>query len=275
MPDLTRGHTFSSGEEVDHTKLNNLVGNATINNLAVDEAQLAASAVTNAKVSASAAIALSKLADSSSGQVIVGSSAGVQTAVSMTGDVTITDAGVTSIGTGKVTAGMMVTGVVQNIPVGSLVAYAGTSAPTGWLICDGTEKNSVSDTTLADLYTAIGTRYGGSGAAAFNLPDMRGRVAVGADGSAARMASNDAAGESGGTELHTLTVAEMPAHTHDVNTGTANNNQSGVAGNAPKGSDEGSPTVSGYTDGAVTKGGGGSHNNMQPYQVVDNYIIKT
>ena len=92
MPDLTRGHTFTSGEEVDHTKLNNLTGNATINN----------SAVTNAKISTTAAIALSKLEGGTSGEVIVASSSGVQTAVSLTGDVTVTDAGVTAIGADKV-----------------------------------------------------------------------------------------------------------------------------------------------------------------------------
>ena len=92
MPDLTRGHTFTSGEEVDHTKLNNLTGNATINN----------SAVTNAKISSTAAIALSKLEGGTSGEVIVASSSGVQTAVSLTGDVTVTDAGVTAIGADKV-----------------------------------------------------------------------------------------------------------------------------------------------------------------------------
>lgn len=102
MPDLTRGYTFISGEEVDHAKLNNLAGNATINDSAVTAAKLAASAVTNAKVSASAAIALSKLASGSSGQVVVGNSSGVPTAVSMTGDIAITDAGVTAIGADKV-----------------------------------------------------------------------------------------------------------------------------------------------------------------------------
>ena len=103
MPDLTRGHTFTSGEEVDHTKLNNLVGNAAINDSAITEVKVAASAIINSKVSASAAIALSKLAYGSSGQVIVGASGdGVPTYRTVTGDVTISDAGVTAIGADKV-----------------------------------------------------------------------------------------------------------------------------------------------------------------------------
>ena len=103
MPDLTRGHTFISGEEVDHTKLNNLTGNATINDSAITEVKVAANAIINSKVSASAAIVLSKLASGSSGQVIVGASgAGVPTYRTVTGDVTINDTGVTAIGADKV-----------------------------------------------------------------------------------------------------------------------------------------------------------------------------
>lgn len=103
MPDLTKGHTFSSGEEVDHTKLNNLVGNAIINDGVVDSSALADSSVTNAKVSASAAIALSKLATGSDAQVIVGTSGGVPAYVAMSGDATISNAGAVTIGNDKVT----------------------------------------------------------------------------------------------------------------------------------------------------------------------------
>tara|TARA_R110000851_G_scaffold169312_4_gene315474 strand:+ start:1950 stop:2768 length:819 start_codon:yes stop_codon:yes gene_type:complete len=272
MPDITKGKTFTSGETVTASEMNSLVDDAVINASAVTESKIAAGAVTNAKIAASAGIGLDKLASGTDGQIPICSATGVPTYVTLTG-ATVTNAGAVTLGEGVVTSSNLVAGIAT--PVGAVIPYAGTSAPTGWLICDGTEKDSVSDTTLADLYTAIGTRYGGSSASAFNLPDMRGRVAVAADGDAARMASNDAAGESGGTELHTLTVAEMPAHAHDVNTGTAANNVNGIPGNAPKGSDTGSPTVSAYTDGALTKGSDTPHNNMQPYQVVDNYIIKT
>ena len=60
-------------------------------------------------------------------------------------------------------------------PPGTIVAYAGLVAPSGWLLCDGTTGlNSVTDTTLADLYGVITTEYGGTGAADFDLPDLRG-----------------------------------------------------------------------------------------------------
>jgi hypothetical protein len=56
-------------------------------------------------------------------------------------------------------------------PVGSMTMYAGASAPTGWLLCDG---SAVSRTTYSDLYTAISTTWGiGNGSTTFNLPDMR------------------------------------------------------------------------------------------------------
>jgi hypothetical protein len=102
MPDLTRGHTFTSGEEVDHNKLNNLTGNATINDSSITEAKIAANAVTNVKLSATAAIALSKLESGADAQVIVGSSVGVPTYVALSGDVTVSNAGVTTLGADKV-----------------------------------------------------------------------------------------------------------------------------------------------------------------------------
>lgn len=68
--------------------------------------------------------------------------------------------------------------LVQNIaylPAGSLVDFAGTSAPAGWLMCDGA---AISRTTYADLFAVISTAYGiGDGSTTFNLPDFRGRFA--------------------------------------------------------------------------------------------------
>ena len=81
----------------------------------------------------------------------------------------------------------------DSFPSGVMMAYGATAAPTGWLICDGT---AVSRTTYADLFTAIGTTFGsGNGSTTFNVPDLRGRVAVGySSGGASEvsaMANND------------------------------------------------------------------------------------
>lgn len=150
-------------------------------------------------------------------------------------------------------------------PVGTLNPYAGTSAPDGWLLCDGSD---VAQATYPRLYALLGTTYGTASDATndFKLPDLRGRVAVGADGSAGRMASNDAAGNSGGEETHTLTVAEMPAHTHTMHGGSSGYWGQRWMSNSGFGN---------HTDDTGSTGGGGAHNNMPPYQVVANYIIKT
>ena len=66
-------------------------------------------------------------------------------------------------------------------PPGTVAAFAGSAAPEGWLLCDG---SAVSRTTYADLYAAIGTTYGaGNGSTTFALPDLRGRVPAGANAS--------------------------------------------------------------------------------------------
>ncbi len=68
------------------------------------------------------------------------------------------------------------------VPAGLILPYGGSSAPTGWLLCDGTTgKDSVVDTSLADLFAIIGTTFGGTGANDFDLPDMRGNLPLGKD----------------------------------------------------------------------------------------------
>jgi len=96
-------------------------------------------------------------------------------------------------------------------PAGVISQYGGSSAPTGYLFCQGQE---VSRTTYAALWTAIGTTYGsGDGSTTFNLPDLRQRVPVGkySSGTFATL------GATGGAENIILSTANLPAHTHDVN----------------------------------------------------------
>lgn len=100
-------------------------------------------------------------------------------------------------------------------PTGTVTMFAGASAPTGWLICDG---SAISRTTYADLFTAIGTTYGaGDGSTTFNLPNLKGRVPVGQD---AAQTEFDVLGETGGAKTHTLAATEMPVHTHVQNAHT-------------------------------------------------------
>ena len=99
-----------------------------------------------------------------------------------------------------------------SVPTGVCLDYAGAAAPAGYLLCDGV---SVSRTTFAALFAAIGTTYGaGDGGTTFGLPDFRRRVAVGAGGSASTELGATR-GSSGGAEAERLTEQQTPAHEHD------------------------------------------------------------
>jgi len=177
-------------------------------------------------------------------------------------------------------------------PTGSLMPYAGSTAPTGWLLCDG---SVVSQTTYDDLYAVISTTYNtsGEGAGNFRLPNLKGKTIVGRD--SADSDFNDL-GETQGTKTHTLTTSEIPAHNHSVtdpghtHTGTVLDKfeKDGSGFTSFTGIDlitsyysfdqPDTPDISinsnttGITIGNT--GGGGSHNNIQP-SIVLNYIIKT
>lgn len=149
----------------------------------------------------------------------------------------------------------------SGVPAGVVTAFAGTVAPEGWLICDGRQVR-ISD--YPRLYQAIGRTYGGSGDY-FALPDNRGRVGVGLSPTSADFSH---LGKTGGTATHTLTVAEMPSHSHGVKGGWGAGSR-GVGffrtdGNNPR-------TL--WSD-TYPQGGSQPHNNLQPYVVI-NFIIKT
>ena len=95
-------------------------------------------------------------------------------------------------------------------PVGSVVQFGGTVAPSNWLFCNG---DAISRTTYAALFTAISTAFGvGDGSTTFNIPDTRGRIPIGA-GTGSGLTARTLADEVG-TETHQLTTAQLPAHTH-------------------------------------------------------------
>jgi microcystin-dependent protein len=164
----------------------------------------------------------------------------------------------------------------SGMPAGSISAFAGSAAPTGWLLCFG---QAVSRTTYADLFSAISTTYGsGDGSTTFNLPDLRGRVAVGKDnmgGTAAnRMTSSGSGidgtslGSNGGSQTHTLTTAQLAAHTHGIpgsDQSMSGNPTAPYVSNLVYNSSSGQPTDS--------AGGGQAHQNTQP-SIILNYIIK-
>lgn len=92
-------------------------------------------------------------------------------------------------------------------PAGIIMTYGGSSAPLGYLICDG---SAVSRTTYATLFAVIGTTYGaGDGSTTFNIPNLSGKVVIG-------VSNSHSLGSSGGEEEHTLLTSELPSHTHEV-----------------------------------------------------------
>jgi microcystin-dependent protein len=99
-------------------------------------------------------------------------------------------------------------------PLGSVVMWTTNTAPTDWLICDGAAISRTTYVTLWDLFRAGGSTspYGnGNGSTTFNLPNLKGSVAVGRDSAQTEF---DTLGEVGGAKTHTLTSTEMPVHTH-------------------------------------------------------------
>lgn len=149
-------------------------------------------------------------------------------------------------------------------PPGSVTAYAGTTAPAGWLLCDG---SYYAQSAYAALYAVLGGVFGAT-STTFAVPDLRGRVPIGVSAIDTDFAST---GATGGEKAHTLTVSEMPSHNHGQVV-TANSGGTGIRKDYA-----GDATGLGRYDQGVntnTTGGGGSHNNLQPY-IVLNYIIRT
>ena len=101
----------------------------------------------------------------------------------------------------------------NQVPPGTIIAYAGTTIPEGWLLCDG---SPYSRTVLyADLFEAIGETYGaGDGSTTFNVPDLKGRAVVGIG--QGNGLTNRSLGERFGEESHQLKPGEMPLHAHSL-----------------------------------------------------------
>ena len=154
--------------------------------------------------------------------------------------------------------------------VGEIRMFAGSFAPAGWMFCEGQLLPIAENETLFQL---IGTTYGGDGQQTFALPDLRGRIPV-HQGNGMVMA------ETGGAEEVTLTVSQIPAHTHPLLGSGAVSTTTAPAGNTfasstgqtilPYGTDQPLTTLAPGTIGSA--GGSQPHSNMQPYLCVD-FII--
>ena len=96
---------------------------------------------------------------------------------------------------------------MASVPVGSVIAYAGSVAPESWLLAQGQALNAVANPQYAHLYTIIGNTFGGTDNTNFQLPNPQDRFIIGSGSTYTR-------GQTGGSTTHTLTTAQMPSHTH-------------------------------------------------------------
>jgi microcystin-dependent protein len=136
--------------------------------------------------------------------------------------------------------------------------------PKGWALCDG---QLLPINQNQGLFSLLGTTYGGDGRVNFGLPNLQGQTAI-------HMGSGHTLGERGGEQGHTLSIAEIPTHTHTLSGTTTSTNPQPVPVNSYLG-----PTASMY--GAATNlvslnpasvtsvGGSQAHLNMQPFLVLN------
>lgn len=154
--------------------------------------------------------------------------------------------------------------------VGEVRMFAGNFAPAGWMLCEGQLVPISENETLFQL---IGTTYGGDGQSTFGIPDLRGRLPV-------HQGNGFVLAETGGAEEITLTVNQIPAHSHPMLANSALASVASPQGNLVAQSRqanidlylEDTPSVSMASTAIGSVGGSQPHTNFQPYLCI-NFII--
>jgi microcystin-dependent protein len=146
--------------------------------------------------------------------------------------------------------------------------FAGNFAPAGWMFCEGQLLPISENETLFQL---IGTTYGGDGQSTFALPDLRGRLPL-------HQGNGFVLAETGGAEEITLTVNQIPSHSHSFLAVDQPGGQTSPAGTLPAQSFNVVPYINDVTSGNFNAaaidavGGSQPHTNFQPYLCID-FII--
>lgn len=280
----------------------NAVTTAKITDANVTTAKIADGAVTTDKV-ADAAVTSAKIAAAVAGNGLTGG-AGSALAVNVDDSTLEIASDIVRVKDSGITVAKLAAAVqALLLPAGLIAPYGASTAPTGWLLCDG---SAVSRTTYAALFAVLSTEFGaGNGTTTFNVPDLRGRAPIGLDnlgGTAASRITSAVAGldgtdlgAAGGDQRQHAHTHTGPSHTHtgpshqhtpnaiasfittdhgagDVYTIAAgtdiafrNVTQTSAAGTGATGSSG---------TGATGSTGGGNTQNVQP-SIVVGYIIKT
>lgn len=163
---------------------------------------------------------------------------------------------------------------MSNSYTGQIILAGFSKVMVNWALCQG---QPLSVTQYPELFSLIGTIYGGDGVTTFNLPNLSGSLPIGAGTGTAPGATAHPLGSHGGSETVTLTAAQVPAHTHSLNATSATSTTPTMASNVVYGSD---PTnvhkhyenpvpspinaVPLYSDSISTVGGNSSHTNIMP-----------
>jgi microcystin-dependent protein len=152
--------------------------------------------------------------------------------------------------------------------IGEIKMFAGNFAPVGWMFCDG-QLLPISE--YETLFNLIGTTYGGDGQSTFALPNLQSRIPV-------HQGDQFVLAETGGTEEVTLTVSQIPAHTHALlgSTDIANTPNPGASVLARSGQVQmflnADATLAMSPNAIGPAGGSQPHTNLQPFLAV-NFII--
>lgn len=157
--------------------------------------------------------------------------------------------------------------------IGEIRMFAGSFAPAGWAMCDGSLYPIAENDAL---FTLVGTTFGGDGQETFGVPDLRGRVPIHM-GTGPGL-SGKTLGEMAGTETVTLTVNQLPAHKHTPlalssgGTQTSPLNGFWAASGQSQYSSAALPATAMHATASSPTGGSQAHENMVPYLAV-NFII--
>lgn len=152
--------------------------------------------------------------------------------------------------------------------VGEIRIFAGNFAPAGWMFCEG---QIIPISEYETLFNLIGTTFGGDGQETFALPDLRSRIPI-------HQGNGYVLGDAAGVEEVTLTVAQIPTHSHTAVASSDSGNSSSTGTDFAAGQDKlvfstetAIPVTAAFQTVAST-GGSQPHSNIMPYLCVD-YII--